>query len=130
LDNPKEYLITTTFQASLKIHIQNLVLGKQPRVDFIEELQSISRFRMKGFPIHLPFRERAAALEDPSLAELENKRRELSISDNVGRKQVEREHQGNQSSFVGPCTKKISKRMGRHRVREIHRNPWQIRRKN
>jgi hypothetical protein len=92
-----------------KIHIQNLFLGKQPRVDFIEELQSISRFRMEGFPIHLPFRERAAALEDPSLAELESKRRELSISDNAGRKQLENDIKSTKARLLAHALKRYQK---------------------
>jgi hypothetical protein len=68
------------------IDVQSLYLGQTPRRDHIEQLQSISRHRIKGFPLALPIKARASALQHPDLAELEQQRRELGKS-NIGDKQ-------------------------------------------
>lgn len=51
-----------------------MVLGKTPRRDHLEQLQSVSRYRMEGFPLCMPIRARAATLQHPELTELETKR--------------------------------------------------------
>ena len=96
-----------SYLASLSsLHIQNLFLGVAPRRDFLEQLRSVSRFRMNGFPLHLPTSKRLSTLQHPSLIALRNKLQELRASNSGGLKEVENEVKATKHRLLYQALKK------------------------
>jgi Protein of unknown function (DUF3435) len=91
------------------IDVQSLYLGQTPRRDHIEQLQSISRHRVKGFPLVLPTRARASVLQHPDLAELEQKRRELDKSSISDIQQVDKDIKATKARLLDRALKTYQK---------------------
>jgi hypothetical protein len=91
------------------IDVQSLYLGQTPRRDHIEQLQSISRHRIEGFPFVLPIKARASALQHPDLAELEQKQRELGKTDIGDKQQVAKDIKATKARLLDQALKTYQK---------------------